>query len=69
MKLNLDWWPLMLRSNHEAVRRENFNLRGALSQANAELRKHRLLIGSLQQGHEQTTSMVERVLSRKAEDK
>ncbi len=63
MKL-LDWWPLMLKSNHEAVRRENFNLRGALGQANAELRKHRLLIGSLRDGNEQATAAVQRAMSK-----
>lgn len=64
MRFNLGWWPLMLKSNHEAVRRENFNLRGALGSANAELRKHRLLIGGLRQGHEQTTAAVERVIGK-----
>lgn len=64
MRFNLGWWPLMLKSNHEAVRRENFNLRGALSQTNAELRKHRLLIGSLRDGHEKTTAAVERAISK-----
>ena len=64
MKL-FDWWPLMLKSNHETVRRENFHLRGALRQANDELRKHRLLLGSLRDGHEATTAAVERAISRK----
>jgi hypothetical protein len=64
MRLNFDWWPLMLKSNHEAVRRENFNLRGALGAANAELRKHRLLIGSLRQGNEQATAAVERAMAK-----
>jgi len=59
-----DWWPFMLKSSHEAVRRENFNLRGALGAANAELRKHRLLIGSLRQGHEDSTAAVERALEK-----
>lgn len=62
----LDWWPLMLKSNHEAVRRENFNLRGALQQANAELRKHRLLIGSLREGDEQATAAVQRAMARQS---
>jgi len=67
MKINLDWWPLMLKSNHEAVRRENFNLRGALSQTNAELRKHRLLLGSLREGHVASTEAVERAMAKSAQ--
>lgn len=43
-------WPLMWRSNHEAVRRENYTLRDALREANAELLKHRRLIGGLREG-------------------
>jgi hypothetical protein len=46
----LSRWPLMLKSTHEATRRENWELRGALTAANAELRKHRLLIGGLRSG-------------------
>ncbi len=61
--MRLDWWPLMLRSNHEAMRRENFNLRGALGAANAELRKHRLLLGQLRDGNAQATAAVERAIS------
>jgi hypothetical protein len=57
-----DWWPLMLKSNHESVRRENVNVRGALGAANAELRKHRLLIGSLRDGDEQATAAVARAM-------
>lgn len=63
IRLNLDWWPLMLRSNHEAVRRENFNLRGALGQTNAELRKYRLLVGNLRDGHQKTTETVEKIIA------
>jgi hypothetical protein len=68
MKISFDWWPFMLRSNHEAIRRENFNLRGALGQANAELRKHRLLLGSLKQGNAQATEAVMRAMSKTAAD-
>lgn len=63
MKISLDWWPFMLKSSHEAVRRENFNLRGALGQTNVELRKHRLLLGSLREGNELATAAVARAMS------
>jgi hypothetical protein len=43
-------WPLMLKSTHEAVRRENYTLRDALREANKELQKHRALIGGLRSG-------------------
>ena len=64
MKKFFDWWPFMLKSNHEAVRRENFNLRGALGQTNAELRKHRLLLGSLREGNEAANAAVRKAMSR-----
>ena len=51
-------WPLMLKSNHERVRRENGMLRDALREANAELRKHRLLIAGLKQGNVEITNSV-----------
>jgi hypothetical protein len=59
-----NWWPLMLKSDHEAVRRENFNLRGALGQANAELRKHRLLLGSLKEGRADAIAAVDRAMTK-----
>lgn len=62
MKMN--WWPLMLRSTHEHMRRENWELRGALGKANDELRKHRLLLGSLREGHGGTTEALERVFAK-----
>lgn len=65
--MSFAWWPLMLKSTHEATRRENFNLRGALGAANAELRKHRLLLGSLREGNELVTAAVERALKAAAE--
>lgn len=64
MRINFDWWPFMLRRSHETVRRENFHLRGALGAANAELRKHRLLLGSLAQGEPQATAAIERAISK-----
>ncbi len=59
-----DWWPIMLRRTHEAIRRENWELRGALGKANDELRKHRLLLGSLREGHKETTEALERVFAK-----
>jgi len=56
------WWPFMLKSEHEQVRRENIFLKSALCEANAELRKHRLLINGLRQGREDITQKFEKVL-------
>lgn len=62
--MRFDWWPLMLKRTHEAVRRENFELRGALHHRNKEVREHRLLLGSLREGHTETTEALERVLAK-----
>lgn len=40
----------MLRSTHENVRRENYTLRDALYNANAELLKHRRLLAGIRNG-------------------
>ena len=57
-------WPFMLRSTHEAVRRENVFLRDALNEANKEIRKHRTLLGGLRVGHQDTVDKLEKVLSK-----
>jgi hypothetical protein len=57
-------WPLMLVSNHEKVRVENCLLRDALKEANAELRKHRVLLASLKQGNIETTDKVMRAFTK-----
>ena len=59
-------WPFVLRSTYERAHLENYTLRDALHAANAELHKHRLLIGGLRSGHEQTTQQMERVFARTA---
>jgi len=64
MKKWLEKWPLMLKSNHEAVRWENFMLRGALGQANQEIRKHRLLLGSLKDGNNEATEAVMKAMGK-----
>lgn len=43
-------WPFVLKSTHEAVRRENYTLRDALREANKELQKHRRLLGGIRAG-------------------
>jgi hypothetical protein len=50
MKWIAKHWPLMWRSTYEQVRRENYTLRDALREANAELLKHRKLIAGLRNG-------------------
>lgn len=51
-------WPFMLCSTHEAVRRENYTLRDALKEANAELRKHRTLITQIRGADPKTIDAV-----------
>ena len=64
----MEWWPDWLRRwavpAHEARMRgvENMMLRDALREAHDELRRHRLLLGSLRAGHEDVTRAVERVI-------
>lgn len=54
-----DWWPLMWKSNHEEVRRENYTLRDALRSSNQELAKHRRLIAGLRSGQTEVLKSVE----------
>lgn len=58
------WWPFMLKSTHETVRRENWELRGALNRVNEELRKHRLLIGGLRTQQPEVVRAVEKILAK-----
>jgi hypothetical protein len=51
-------WPFMLKSTHRAVQAENYLLRDALKEANAELRKHRILISGLRNAHSDTVEKV-----------
>jgi hypothetical protein len=57
------WWPWMLKSEHEDVRRENWTLKNALREANEELRKHRLLINGLKEGRIGVTRSFEKAIS------
>lgn len=57
-------WPLMLKSSHEAVRAENYLLRDALREANAELRKHRMLIANLRDGNKDTADTLARIFAK-----
>lgn len=57
----LSWWPLMWKSSHEAVRRENYTLRDALREANHELRRHRQLIGGIRSGSIDLVRSLERM--------
>lgn len=41
------WWPLMWKSDHEAVHRENYTLRDALREANHLVRTQRTTIVQL----------------------
>lgn len=58
------WWPFMLKSTHETLRRENWELRGALTRNNEELRKHRLLIGGLKNQIPEVTRAVEKAIGK-----
>lgn len=57
-------WPFAMRGTVRRLQIENHTLRDALRAANAELRRHRLLIGSLQEGDERITAAVHRALNR-----
>jgi len=57
-------WPLMFKSSHEAVRAENYLLRDALKEANAELRKHRILIAGLRDGNKDTADKLQRIFAK-----
>lgn len=60
----LDRWPFVMRWRYERLRQENYTLRDALLQANAELRRHRALIAGLRDGDERMTRAVERAIGR-----
>jgi hypothetical protein len=55
-------WPLVWRSSHDALKRENFELRGAIRMANAELQKHRMLIVGLKTGQPEITAAFEKAI-------
>lgn len=54
-------WPFMLRSTHEAVRRENYTLRDALREANVELARHRKLLAGIRSGAVDVVGVLERM--------
>lgn len=57
-------WPFVWRSDYNAVRLENYTLRDALRNSNAELHKHRRLLAQLRAGEQTATEAVERALQR-----
>lgn len=57
-----DWWPLVARHRLVAAQLENFTLRDALREANAELYKHRRLIIGLRDDDKATTEAFEKVV-------
>jgi uncharacterized protein (DUF3084 family) len=59
-------WPLMLKSTHEAVRRENYTLRDALREANKELAKHRQLLAGIRSGQIDVVTTLDKIATRKA---
>lgn len=58
-------FPLVLRHAYEALQTENFTLRDALREANAELLKHRILIKGLRTGQVDITRQFERAIATK----
>jgi hypothetical protein len=58
----LAWWPFVTKVHHEAVRRENWELRGALRGANEELAKYRRLISGLQTGQPEIVRAFEKAI-------
>lgn len=61
-------WPFMLKSTHEAVRRENYTLRDALREANKELLKHRQLLGGIRSGQIDVVTTLDRIMEKKRSD-
>jgi len=53
--------PFVHRREYDRLLIENFTLRDALREANAELYKHRTLIAGLRTGHTAMTAAVEKV--------
>ena len=60
--MEFSWWPFVLKSTHDQVRRENGFLRSALKEANAELYKHRMLIGGLKYQQPDIVRAVEKAI-------
>lgn len=54
-------WPFMLKSMHEKVRQENYVLRDALREANAELSKHRRLLAGIRSGQVDIVGVLDRM--------
>lgn len=57
------FWPFVTKRYHEQVRRENWELRGAIRAANEELLSHRRLINALRTGQPEVTRSFERVIA------
>ncbi len=58
-----DWWPWVSRRRFETAQRENYTLRDALREANADLRRHRTLLGGLRDGDRRMTDAVQRAIT------
>lgn len=56
--------PIVLRSDYDALKTENFMLRDALRNANEELRKYRALVNGLRTGLPETMAAFERTLKK-----
>lgn len=54
--------PIVLRRTHDRLVTENFTLRGALSNANTELRNLRRLVAGLREGDQLMFQAIERAL-------
>ncbi len=57
-------WPLMFKSNHLAVQRENYTLRDALREANKELAKHRSLLAGIRAGQVDVVKVLDKMSQR-----
>ncbi len=55
----------MLKSTHEAVRRENTLLKDAMHEANKEIRKHRILLCGLRDQQPDIVRSVEKAIRSK----
>lgn len=56
-------WPFVTRKAHDRLLQENFHLRGAIRQANDELRRHRELLARLRSGERTATNAVQAVFN------
>jgi hypothetical protein len=54
-------WPFVLRRKFDAVRRENYTLRDALREANAELLRHRRLLAGVRAGSIDVVGALDRI--------